>query len=335
MSLSSGIDHRTTRELLAAMLLCLITLCPCANFTIASSQQPDIQVDVTLVRVPFVAVDGNGKPIHDIGREELMLMEDGSPQEIKYLWTESDLPLTVGLVIDISSSQQGLVGKHREAVERFINRMMGPADHALLATVDEQPRLLVDLTASPAKLLGGAELVRQQRHAGELFGEPCQHPARSDCAGTAIWDGVFHVARSILLRATGRKALVLLSDGLDLNSSVHGLSSAIEASQSAGVTVYTIKYLSAPYLAISPPLLVVALRGRGMERIATQTGGLAFKNPKDLDKVYGQIEEDLRSQYVLAYRPKGAPVSGAWHRLEIQTTRAGVKVRAQTGYRVP
>ena|SRR6266481_2514531 len=304
-----------------------------------AAQRSDIRVDVTLARVPFVATDSDGKPIRDLLRDELTVTEDGVPQEIKYLWTEMDLPLTVGLVIDISSSQMGFVRSHRDSVERFITHVIGPADRVLLATVDEQPRLVVELTSSSDELARGTELIRHQRHAGERFGEPCQPPERLSrrgtraCVGTAVWDGVFHVVRSQFLHAEGRKALVLLSDGLDLNSSVHGLSSAVEAAQSAHVAVYTLKYLSAPYLALSPLLIVRALRDHGMEEIAVQTGGLAFNNPKNLDKVYGQIEQDLRSQYILAYTPKEAPAGGTRHHLEIRTTRPATRVRAQTGYR--
>jgi VWFA-related protein len=181
-----------------------------------AAQRSDIRVDVTLARVPFVATDSDGKPIRDLLRDELTVTEDGVPQEIKYLWTEMDLPLTVGLVIDISSSQMGFVRSHRDSVERFITHVIGPADRVLLATVDEQPRLVVELTSSSDELARGTELIRHQRHAGERFGEPCQPPERLSrrgtraCVGTAVWDGVFHVVRSQFLHAEGRKALVLL-----------------------------------------------------------------------------------------------------------------------------
>ena len=126
---------------------------------------------------------------------------------------------------------------------------------------------------------------------------------------------------------------MLLSDGIDLGASVHGLSSAIEAAQSADVSVYTIRYLSGTYLALDWPLAPRALLEHGMADIASETGGLAFHNPRNLDQVYALIDEDLRSQCVLAYEPKRPAAGGAWHRLEIVTTRPGVKVRAQAGYR--
>ncbi len=111
-------------------------------------QQPDIRVDVSLVRAPFIAADSSGRTLRNISREELTVTDDGSRQDIKYLWTEMDLPLTVGLAIDISSSEGRYVRVHRDSAMRFITRIIGPSDRAFLATVDEQPRLLSDLTSS-------------------------------------------------------------------------------------------------------------------------------------------------------------------------------------------
>ena len=320
-------------------LVLLIVLRLCGNA--GTGQDSHIRVNTTLVTVPIVATDSNGRPIRDLRPDELTITDDGVPQEIKYLWTELDLPLTVGLVIDVSSSQVGFVRDHLNAAERFATRVVRPVDRVLLATVDEQTRLLLDLTSSREEVLRGIELIRQQRHAGRLIGEPCQPPRRSarrgtkGCIGTAIWDGVFHIVRPELERTEGRKAVVLLSDGLDLGASVHELSSALEAAQWAGVAVYTIKYLSSPYLAFSPLLIMPAARDRGMERIAEQTGGLSFSHPRALDQIYDQIEDDLRSQCILAYTAKPPGIQGKWHHLDVRTTRPAVKVRAKAGYRVP
>jgi VWFA-related protein len=308
---------------------------------VAPCQRSDMRVDVTLVRVPFVAEDMNGKRIRDLRREELALTDNGAPAKVRYLWTELDRPLVLGLVIDISSSEMGFVRANREAVRRFINRVVGPSDQSVLATVDEQPRLIVDMTFFQTEVENGLDLLARQRRVGQLFGEVCQPPSLSArrgaraCVGTAIWDGVFHLVRSKLVLPDGRKALLLLSDGLDLGASVHGLSSATEAAQSAGVTVYTIKHLSAAYLALSPITAAHALHDHGMEEIAVQTGGLEFTNPKHLDNVYAEIEEDLRSQYILAYSLSEPAASGKWHHLELRTTRPGVGIRVQAGFSAP
>ena len=334
---------------LAPALVCVAAI-GCLAHTLYS-QQPLIQVDVTLVRIPFVAFSWGGHPLHDLRREELMLSDNGVPQDIKYLWTDVDLPLTVGLLIDVSKSEGGrLVRTYQSSVKWLLLNIIGHPDRASLSIVNEQPRLLSDLASSPDELAKAVEQIVYEGRTGRPFGEPCLPPESSgrnstdDCIGTPIWDGVFHLARSQFIHVQGRKALVLLSDGMDLSSSVHGLSSAIEAAEAAGVTVYTIKYADlclpsviseASSYAKVPQRLVQSLGDRGMQEIAIQTGGRAFTQPRKLESVYRAIEEDLRSQYVLAYTPKPSTPPETWHRVDIHIARPRVKLRALARYQMP
>jgi VWFA-related protein len=330
-------------------LICAITLCRNATCP-AYAQRPAIQVDVNLVRVPFVAVGRNGNPLHDLHRQELALFDDGVRQDIKYLWTEVDLPLKVGLLMDISKSEGvKVVRTYRNSVKWFAFHVIGPSDRALLSTAHEQPRFLTAFTASPDELSRAADQMTIEGRTGTPFGEPClpsgspEDHSADGCTGTPIWDGVFHLAHSEFMHVQGRKALVLLSDGMDLSSSVHGLSSAIEAAEAAGVTVYTVRYtdfclpsvLSESSDVVLPSRIVQSLGDHGMEEIAIRTGGRAFVQPRKIETVYQKIEEDLRNQYVLAYTPKSPPVRGTWHRLEVQITRPHVKLRAPAQYQVP
>jgi VWFA-related protein len=301
-----------------------------------SGQKADIRVDVALARIPFVAEDANGRPVRGLRREELSLTEDGAPRDVQHLWTELDLPLTTALVIDVSTSQMGLIRSHREAVKGFIGQVITPADRVLLATVDEQPRLVADFSSSPSGALDAVDSLARDHHAGQLFGEPCQPPPNlakrgsHRCTGTAIWDGVFHLLKTEFAKGEGRKALVLISDGFDLGASVHGLSSSIEAAQSEGVVLYTIKYVSGAYFVLAPITAAQGRREHGMEEAPLQTGGLAFDQPKRLDLVFGQIEEDLRSQYVLAYVRADDPDPHRRRRIRVATSRPGVKIRVQS-----
>ncbi len=313
---------------------------PCSAW---ATQRPDIQVDVTLVTIPLTATDSRGMPVHNLRREDLVIFEDGVQQDVRYLWQEGDLPLTVGIVVDVSSSQMGLVRKHRDAVARFISHVISPGDQAFIVTVDEQPRLLVDLTGSVDVLQDGVARIGDRPQQGALLGEPCQPPGDHSggstraCIGTSVWDGVFHAAWSRLRRVHGRKGVILISDGLDLHSSVHGLADAIEACQSAGAPVYSIRYLSALYLARLPALLIVAAKDHGMERLASDTGGYAFSNPKgkQLDAVFARIENELRSQYVVAYAPRDGTEPRRHRVIEVRSHRKDVEVRAQSGYIAP
>ena len=329
-------------------LICAITLCRFAACP-AYAQRPTIQVDVTLVRVPFVAVGRNGNPLRDLHRQELALFDDGVRQDIKYLWTEVDLPLKVGLLVDISKSEGvRVVRAYRNSVKWFASHFIGPSDSALLSTAHEQPRFLTDFTSSPDELSRAADQISYQGRTGTPFGEPClpsgspEDHSVDGCTGTPIWDGVFHLAHSEFEHIQEWKALVLLSDGMDLSSSVHGLSSAVEAAEAAGVTVYTVKdtdfclpsVLSESSDLVLPSRIVHSLGDTGMEEIAIRTGGRAFVHPRNIETVYQKIEEDLRCQYVLAYTPKSLPVRGTWHRLEVRIARPHVKLRAPAQYEV-
>jgi VWFA-related protein len=330
-------------------LLCAITMCPYATCP-AYAQRPTIQVEVDLVRVPLVAVGRNGNPLHDLHRQELALFDDGVRQDIQYLWTEVDLPLKVGLLMDISKSEGvRVVRAYRNSAKWFAFHIIGPSDSVLLSTAHEQPRFLTDFTASPDELSRAADRISYQGRTGAAFGEPClpsgslkDHSA-AGCTGTPIWDGVFHLAHSEFIHIQGRKALVLLSDGMDLSSSVHGLSSAIEAAEAAGVTVYTVKctdfclpsVMSESSDVVLPLRIVQSLGDHGMEEIAVRTGGRAFVQPRKIETVFQKIEEDLRNQYVLAYTPKSPPVRGSRHRLEVRITRPHVQLRVPAEYRAP
>lgn len=303
---------------------------------------PVIQVNVTLVRVPFVATQ-NGSPVRDLRREELSVLDDGIAQDVKYLWQDTDLPLSIGLLFDVSIREGNLVHKYQKSIPAFLSHLLGPRDRVFIATADDQPRLLLDWTSSSAEVLLTAEKLQRESRDGTPFGEACVPPPASmgfdfgnQCAGTPIWDAVFHLARSKFVGLPGRKALLVFSPGYDLQSSEHGLSSALEAVEGSGVVVYTVQqYKGCLPSQLVPPRLVRAVGDNGMKDIVDITGGREFRSPWKLDRVYAKIAADLRNQYVLAYTPK-APVGPAeWHRLEVSISRAHTKVRAPARYLGP
>jgi Ca-activated chloride channel family protein len=337
-SRTRGWRGRTRR--IAAMVgiiaMCDYSICPAPG-------QNRISVTVNLVRLPFVAVGQHDKPLNDISSEELRVSDNGVSEEVKYLWRETGLPLTIAFLVDVSErGGRRTARKYRSTVRDFVASVIGPDDRGLLATLDEQPRILSDVGSSKDELLRAVDQIHYEGNAGTPIGEPCQPPPspparRSDgaCVGTPIWDAVFHVARSKLRAAEGRKAIVLFTDGFDLGSSLHGLSSAIEAAESAGVTVYTIRYEDACAPTTRQRRLAPVLGDRGMQAIADATGGRAFNQPRRFDAVYRQIEEDLRNQYVLAYTPKNPGDHGTWHRLDVRIARPRTKIRAPSRYQVP
>ncbi len=301
--------------------------------------QPGFRVDVDLVRVPCVVTDKRGATVTDLRREDFIIREDGIPREVKYLWREADLPLTIGLVADVSGSQYRLIQQHRQIVLQFLSQILSPNDRAFLVSVEKQQRLVTDLTNSSESLSAGVEDLG--RLDAGILGDPCKGVRRRfllttilmPCGGTTLWNGVFFAARLKLRPQSGRKAMLLLTDGWDTGSE-HSLVDAIEASQGADAMVYSIRY-------DDPALRSVAARQlakgkRDLDRITRETGGLAFEGqPNNARQIFDSIETALRSQYVLAYTPNASKHRKGHHRTEVTLMRPGLTVRARAGYDEP
>lgn len=292
-----------------------------------------IKVDVGLVTVACEVTDRSGAPVKYLRASDFELRDNGRGQKIEYMWQEQDLPLTVGLLVDVSGSQSAFVDQHRRAVAQFLAQVIGPKDRAFIVTIATEARLVTDLTGSVFELRRGAERIDIVQSAGTQFGESCLDtiPGRG-CGGTALWNGVYAAARQKMRWVQGRKSLVIVSDGFDTGSP-HTLPDAIEAVQESGTVVYAIKYVD-PQL--TPAMAGISRRKaseRGMERLTDETGGYTFPDPGDrLADVFSKIEEDLRNQYVLGFTPPVEARDGRYHKLEVKMRPKGLTVRARVGY---
>ena len=312
--------------------------------TAASSQStPDIRVDVNLVTVAASVTDRNGAPAQGLHREDFALLDNGEPREIKYLWQEIDLPLTVGLIADVSGSQSGLVAKHRQTVKQFLKQVIGPRDRAFIVTVARDVKLVTDLTNSIDDLSEGVEHIQQGQRYGTQLGEPCRGPDAPPrgrrrlfgCGGTALWNGVYAAARLKMKGVSGRKALIVLSDGLDTGST-HSLTDAIEAAQGADTLVYTIREISLAMEIMVPAFAVKAHQDHSLQRLSEETGGRAFPGPRGSPAaLFSQIETELRSLYVLGFTPPESAHDGKTRSLLVKTAPAGFIVRARKAYALP
>src|SRR5437868_2934489 len=149
------------------------------------------------------------------------------------------------------------------------------------------------------------------------------------CGGTLLWTGIYSSAHVKTKSISGRKALVVLTDGLDTGhgQGTHTLNDAIEASQSADTVVYTIHYSA------NLPRMMRLGSGKGLHRRSEQTGGRAFEDPKgDPTEIFAEIERELRSLYVLGFTPPDTERDGKYHRLEVKSKRSAVTIRARKGY---
>jgi Ca-activated chloride channel family protein len=308
----------------------LLTLALAAVLT--AQDRPDISVDVDLVTVACSVTDRTGAPVRDLKASDFTLTDNGAPREIRNFWQEADLPLTVALVADISGSQAGFVKSHRDAIAQFLKQVVGPRDRAMIVEVDKQSRRISALTGALDDLnLAVQKIGTREGAQSPLLGPPCRNAAfPHGCGGTALWHALDQTALA-LQPVTGRKAIVVLSDGIDTGSDV-SLSNLIEAAQSAETVVYSIRYES-PARFLSPAILLAQALSHGLDRLDLQTGGLTFPNPgRNTAEIFSRIEADIRNTYVLGFTPPAGPREGRFHQLEVKTTRSDLTVRFRPGY---
>jgi Ca-activated chloride channel family protein len=299
---------------------------------LTAQQKPDLRVDVDLVTVACSVTDRSGAPVKNLKLEDFKVSDNGQPREIRNLWQESDLALTVALVADVSGSQAGYLKDHKEAIAQFLKQVIGPRDRAMIVQVARQAWVLSDLTGSAADLDAAVDKIGEPAtKRSRMLGPPCRnaripHP----CGGSALWHGIYYTAMA-LKPAKGRKAIVILSDGLDTGSDI-SLSDLIDAAQSAETVVYSVKYTS-PASFVSIGTLVSEKVSHGLERLDHDSGGATFPNPgKKTSEVFERIESDLRGMYVLGFAAPENARDGKFHKLEVKVSRNDVVVRSRAGY---
>jgi VWFA-related protein len=309
-----------------------IPLVPICALLLAAQQTPDIQVDVDLVTVACAADTRSGTPAGNLKAEDFKVLDNGQPREIRNLWHESDLPLTVALVADVSGSQAGYIDSHREAIGQFLKQVIGPRDRAMVVELARKSWLISGLTGSAADLSAAVERIGEpEGKRSRQLGPPCRNTTvPHNCGGSAIWHTLFYTAET-LKPVPGRKAIVVLSDGVDTGSDIR-LNDLIQAAQAAGTVVYAIKYAS-PVRFVSIPGALTQAFSRGLERLSRETGGLTFPNPgRNISEVYARIESDLRNMYVLGFTPPADARDLKFHTLTVTTNQPDLVVRTRAGY---
>jgi VWFA-related protein len=207
-----------------------------------------IAVDVKVVTLPVTVRDKHGKIIRDLTKDDFTLQEDGRPQTIRYFSQESNLPLTLGLLVDTSRSQTNVLDAERNASRSFLDQMLVQAkDKAFLIHFDREVELLQDLTSSREKLQAALELLKTPSDR-ERSKDPNDSDSRSGSGsgshhggGTQLYDAVYLASNELMKKQQGRKALIILSDGVDRGSKTY-LESAIESAQRADTVVYSIYF---------------------------------------------------------------------------------------------
>jgi len=314
----------------AYLVTSLLVLLGCG---LAFGQEP-IRVAVNLVNVAFSVRDARGALVDNLTKEDVEVYEDAVPQKISFFAKSTDVPLTLGLIVDVSGSQDHFSKQHEQDLEVFLKEVLGPKDRAFLVTFGNHIRLISDFSQS------GPEIIeRMKDYQGRDKGKgkdkrkhvvfPELGPTENRDLGTAFYDSIYYSVKEKLARENGRRALLLFSDGED-NSSSHDMMSTIETAQAENVVVYAIRYTEKEHGKLT------ARNKYGtsvMDRIAKETGGAHIDaEVTDPHTYFRQIAEELRTSYELAYYPTNTGKDETFRKIVIRTKQAGIKVRTKTGY---
>jgi Ca-activated chloride channel homolog len=284
---------------------------------------------VRLVNLAVTAKDGAGRLVQDLSQDDFEVAEDGVPQKIASFARSSDVPLNLGLVVDISGSQAAFTRAHQRDLRAFLDKALGERDRAFLACFAVDPRLVVDYTSSSRQLVDGLEgyIAAPGKRAYPLLGKPVQ---RVRNGGTAFYDAIYYAANQMFQKVErGRKALIVFSDAED-SDSVHDMKETVEMAQSNDVLIFTIGY----YETVRGVWNSRHRYGRSvMERVARETGGADFDaSQQDVATHFSEIGEQLRSSYEIAYHSSNPPADRTFHKVAVRVKRPGLVARAKTGY---
>ncbi len=289
--------------------------------TVAEGQT--LRVRVNLVNTYFSARDKGGF-LTGLHKDDCQIFENKEEQTIKNFTQEKKLPLTIGILLDTSGSQQNVLPLEQESGAQFLKDMLTPKDEAFLISFDINVDLLADYTNNPKELRRAIE--KAQINTGAGTGSITGNVTPK---GTLLYDAVYLATHEKLHDEAGRKVLVLLTDGGDQGSNIK-LKEAIEAGQKANAIIYVIlisdQGFFGQYMGFNP--------AADMDRLARETGGRVINighNAKRLDEAFAQISDELRTQYLVSYTPKNANLDGTFRNISISCGK-DVKVQARKGY---
>ena len=273
-----------------------------------------IRKRVDEVNVLFIATDKHGKFVRNLNQNDFSFFDDHKPVEsIVAFRRETDLPLKMGLLVDVSGSVRTRFDFEQDAATGFLQHTIRAGfDKAFVMGFNAHQQIAQDFTDNVGYL---------SRAVGSLH----------DGGGTALYDAIYNACRDKLLKEQSdrpvRKALIILSDGDD-NQSEHTQAQAIEMAQRAEVIIF----------AISTDDSGLILRGdKTLDKLAEATGGRAFFpfKMKDIKNSFAAIEDELRSQYVVSYHPANFDADGRYRAIEISALKKDLQVRARKGYYAP
>lgn len=299
----------------------------------ANDQEPaeTLKVNVNVVQLFFNVKDKKGGLIPNLPKENFEILEDGKPQTIKYFAADSNLPLTLGILIDSSASQQRVLEMEKEVGGSFLAQILRDKDMAFVIDFDISVSLLQDFTNNIRRLKTALESAKINS-GGQISSIPGMGggpvPTSGIPRGTLLYDAVYLASHDQMAQQVDRKAMILLTDGEDQGSQ-YNLKDAVEAAQKADTIVY---------------VLLCADRGfygfggysgdSAMKKLTNESGGRTIEvgnKPEKLKTAFQQISDELRSQYYIGYVPTNPRKDGGFRHVEIRS-KDGYKIQARSGY---
>ncbi len=274
-----------------------------------AQQGPTISTKVNVVSFLATVHDRDGKVVKNLNPDDCILLDDGIPQKIDFFSRESDLPLTIGLLVDTSRSQTGVLGEERRASYRFLDQVLrADKDRTFVVHFDTQVEVLQGLTSSR----------REPDAALNRLSIPGEF-------ATLIYSAVQESSEDVMRQQEGRKAFILLTDGVAYRDSTP-IGTAIEFAQRADTIIYAIRFSDSKITGPARAAFRAAMKERGneaLQRLAKETGGISYEVTKDqpIEAIYSQIEEALPNQYSIGYTPTRRADDGKYHKIQTDHER--------------
>jgi VWFA-related protein len=309
-------------------VLCLAPLLAAAIVVPALPQEPTIQgptikTQVNLVNLFVTVRDKSKRIVTDLKQDDFKVAEDGQDQKIAFFSKEVTLPITLGLLMDTSGSEQYMLGAIQDGASSFLNRVMRKGDEAMVMSFDLDVDLLADFTDDRSQL--NRAIHKAQINTGGGGITPGTLPS-GGAKGTNFYDALYLACNEKLSTEAGRKAIVVLTDAEDNGSKVR-VEEAIEAAQRTDTVVHILLVYDPHYGANSS----IA------KKITDETGGrmIVVNSEKHLQEAFDQISEELRSQYTVGYYPTNSARDGKFRKIKVDLANHDLKVLARKGYYAP
>ncbi len=295
-----------------------------------------LKVNVEIVQLFFNVKDKHGALIPNLTKDSFDLFENDQAQTIKYFKAETDLPLTLGILLDTSGSQMRVLGMEKEVGGSFLESTMRPKDEAFVISFGTDIDLLQDFTSSVSRLRRALNDAKMQAGGVGCAGGPIGPQGPIPCSasgqrGTALYDAVYLASHDEFSHEVGRKAMILLTDGEDEGSRLK-IKDAIEAAQKADAICYVLLIADRGFYGMG---------GMGyhgdfeMKKLTEETGGRVIVVGNKIDKLreaFDQISQELRSQYNVGYVPTNTARDGSFRKVAIKPKQSDYKIQARSGY---